>query len=227
MKLFTLLLIQVCSLYLGESTGYDTIFGNNHFTNTSAKVQRGRFKRSFASFSDVTLDIDTTFSLTIPLPDFGTSLSVFLPFFFSFPTEAASSRSLQVRNKNYGNNEWKNKNFEYNERQSRSYSAFPTMASKRNSIFSTIETYINGLGGGNGASCIERAICEVAATPEHEDGIIGDAMNYILRVDKEAFDEHPKYALAQQIGENTGDCFEFYNLCPVSIFNIRDTFQSG
>ena len=34
--------------------------------------------------------------------------------------------------------------------------------------------YINFLAGGvNGASCLERAICEVAATPEHDDGVLG------------------------------------------------------
>ena len=27
--------------------------------------------------------------------------------------------------------------------------------------------------GVNGASCLERAICEVAATPDHDDGILG------------------------------------------------------
>ena len=104
--------------------------------------------------------------------------------------------------------------------------ALPTIASQRKGIFNYIESYLNGFGGVDGASCLERALCEVAAAPDHEDGILGDAINYLLRVEKDGFVEHPKYAHAQEIGELTGDCFEFQYMCPVSIFNVIDTLKT-
>ena len=36
--------------------------------------------------------------------------------------------------------------------------------------------------GIDGQACLLRTICEVAVAPEHEDGILGDALNMVLTV---------------------------------------------
>ncbi|XP_023326486.1 uncharacterized protein LOC111699929 [Eurytemora carolleeae] len=213
MNLFSQIFIQLVSVSLGLCTAQNTVYGSSPYTNTTlSRIQHGRYKRAFNNLSPLTLS--SSFSLTIPLTDLATSLTATVPFSFNFPTAStASGRSLGLYD--YGD-----------EYEGRSFGSIPTMAAQRKGIFDSIESYLNRFGGVNGASCLERAICEVAATPDHDDGILGDAMNLLLKVDKEAYAEHPQYAHAQQKGEIGGDCSEFHRVCPVSIFSIIDTFQS-
>ena len=38
------------------------------------------------------------------------------------------------------------------------------------------------IAGIDGQACLLRTICEVAVAPEHEDGVLGDALNMVLTV---------------------------------------------
>ncbi|CAM1318141.1 Uncharacterised protein g6900 [Pycnogonum litorale] len=72
-----------------------------------------------------------------------------------------------------------------------------------------------------GIGCLQRIICEASATPEHDEGLLGDIIDLILNV-TETGGHHEKlniYWTAQQHGKTTGSCTEKYRECPVSIFD--------
>ena len=181
------------------------------FTNSSsvigqARSQQGRYKRAFTE--DTIFKLGASVSVEVPLPDIDTALTLSVPFQFDFPAAGARSSGLD----GYG----------YGSGYARSFSG----NSPKKSIFNTLEKYISRMGV-NGHACLKRTVCEVAATPDHEDGIVGDLMNIVLKVSNDqAVAESPVFIDAQQIGEATQDCSKFSAECPMSLFKIIDTFQS-
>ena len=82
-------------------------------------------------------------------------------------------------------------------------------------------------------------MCETSATPLHSDGLLGDAINFLLTGSYEATTSHDReYSEAQAQGQVSsgdvnkilsisisiyllqlsGDCSPYHNICPVSLF---------
>ena len=84
-------------------------------------------------------------------------------------------------------------------------------------------------------------MCETSATPLHSDGLLGDAINFLLSGSYEATTTHDReYSEAQAQGQVrsggvdiseikylflpiyllqlSGDCSPYHNICPVSLF---------
>ena len=97
-----------------------------------------------------------TIDLVIPVPDLSTEIAVNIPFSVNFPTTVDSGRSSSGR--------------------SLSTSSLPPRAT----MYKYIEKYIGQITGSNGHNCLLRAMCEASATPNHDEGLLGDAVNFIL-----------------------------------------------
>ena len=74
-----------------------------------------------------------------------------------------------------------------------------------------------------------RAICEANATPDHNDGLLGDAVNLLLSAShalkhggEEADEEYKEYLAAEARGHLSGDCSKFESNCPITFFSVMD-----
>jgi hypothetical protein len=83
--------------------------------------------------------------------------------------------------------------------------------------------------GLEGRACLLRAICEANATPDHDDGLLGDAVNLLLsashalRHGEEEADEHYReYLAAEARGRLSGECTKYEHACPLTFFNVID-----
>lgn len=97
----------------------------------------------------------------------------------------------------------------------------------------------------DGHACLERAVCEVAAYPTHNHGLVGDLLNFMLNVKllqrqpdslmaKLLSEEAPAgfdpisewrlacYSRAQLVGQSNGHCLSYEDTCPYSFFTIHD-----
>ena len=69
-------------------------------------------------------------------------------------------------------------------------------------------------------------MCEVGSNPFHDDGIIGDVMNFLLSAnfanfaDEEEDERFQTYLEAQINGKNAEDCSAFHKECPMSFFKF-------
>lgn len=75
--------------------------------------------------------------------------------------------------------------------------------------------------------CILRALCEVARTPQNEDGLVGDFVNlllapsYLLNSDlPPIIGEYSQYLDAQKTGHFKQDCTRYEANCPISLFEV-------
>ena len=70
-----------------------------------------------------------------------------------------------------------------------------------------------------------RSLCEVARTPQNEDGLFGDFINlllapsYILDQLPESFKDSD-YLEAQRTGHFLQDCSRYERSCPLSLFEV-------
>ena len=58
--------------------------------------------------------------------------------------------------------------------------------------------------GADGHACLLRAMCEASSTPLHDEGILGDAVNFLLTanyVAEENDKKFKKYLEAQAVGQ--------------------------
>ena len=83
--------------------------------------------------------------------------------------------------------------------------------------------------GMEGKACLLRAICEANATPDHNDGLLGDAVNLLLSAShalkhggEEADEEYKEYLAAEARGHLSGDCSKFESDCPITFFSVMD-----
>ena len=85
-----------------------------------------------------------------------------------------------------------------------------------------MENYVaNMLGLQDGHQCLLRAMCEVSSTPLHNEGVLGDALNFLLTGTYSAPDKSDvakEYFEAQAEGQLSGDCRSFHHECPISLF---------
>ena len=99
--------------------------------------------------------------------------------------------------------------------------------------------------GADGHACLLRAMCEASATPLHDEGLLGDAVNFLLTANyatKETDEKLKEYVAAQaqgQVNKTTlyllsmlwheflkfqlsQECFSYQQYCPVSFFKYID-----
>ena len=80
--------------------------------------------------------------------------------------------------------------------------------------------------GASSHDCILRSLCEVARTPQNQDGLFGDFINlllapsYILDQPSESFKDSD-YLEAQRTGHFLQDCSRYERSCPMSLFEVR------
>jgi hypothetical protein len=97
-------------------------------------------------------------------------------------------------------------------------------------VLKTIEAYLPRLvqvpTGSTSHDCLLRAICEVAKSPENQDGLLGDFVNLLL-TPTHILETLPivigdsDYLEAQRAGHYKQDCSTFEVKCPMSLFEVR------
>ena len=76
--------------------------------------------------------------------------------------------------------------------------------SPRSMLYNHIENYMGQATGVDGHACLLRAMCEASSTPLHDDGLLGDAVNFLLTVNyavEESDDRFKNYLAAQAKGQ--------------------------
>ena len=75
--------------------------------------------------------------------------------------------------------------------------------------------------------CMVRAICEIAKTPENEDGLLGDFFNMLLtpwyvieNVSEHDQSDENDFLQAQRRGHFMQDCSAYEHNCAISIFEV-------
>ena len=131
----------------------------------------------------VTASASISFDATIPIPDLDSAVYINVPFSFSFPSE----RSLVT---------------------GRSFSSGGGLASGRDSprtvLYKGIEKYMAHMTGADGQACLLRAMCEASSTPLHDEGLIGDAVTFLLTSNyatEESDERFKRYFAAQAKGQ--------------------------
>ena len=122
-----------------------------------------------------------TIDLVIPVPDLSTEIAVNIPFSVNFPTTSvASGRSFSGR------------------------SLSASSQTPRATMYKYIEQYMGQISGSNGHACLLRSMCEASATPNHDEGLLGDVVNFILTssyAGEEQDDKFKEYFEAQSKGQ--------------------------
>ena len=144
--------------------------------------------------------MEFTFDTTIPMNDLNAAIEISVPFSFTVPT-AASRRS---------------------EREGRSFSSSggPSVRSK---MYRALENYVGMFTGADGQACLLRAMCEVGSNPFHEEGVLGDVVNFLLTgnyAQEEEDERFLSYQEAQTTDQLSGDCSSFHKACPMSFFKL-------
>ena len=118
---------------------------------------------------------------SVPIADLGTALFLSMPFIFSFPTSSparsGTGRSLEGPSGSQG---------------------------MRSTLYRGVEKYMGHITGADGHSCLLRAMCEASSTPLHDEGIIGDAVTFLLTTNyatEEEDEKFKKYFAAQAKGQ--------------------------
>ena len=147
-----------------------------------------------------------TFDATIPMTDLNAAVEISVPFSFEVPT-ASSRRSSSGR--------------------SLTSSGGPE-GSVRSRMYRSLENYVGTFSGADGHHCLLRAMCEVGSNPFHDEGILGDVVNFLLTgnyVQEEEDQRFQSYVAAQERGQTSGDCSTYHQACPLSFFKlITDNF---
>ena len=142
---------------------------------------------------------EVTFEVDMPLPDLNSEIKIDVPFSFDLPTTVSTKRS------------------------SVSGRSLSGSSSVRSELYRTLEGLVGTVTGGYGQPCLLRAMCEVGSNPFHDDGIIGDVINFLLSAnftDEEEDERFQTYLEAQTTGKVAGDCSDFHKECPMSFFKF-------
>jgi len=136
-------------------------------------------------------------TLKMPIEDSSSSLSLAIPFTYSFDSGTASGRKKR---------------------------SFNGHESQRLSAIKQAETLVALATNLDGHECMLRIMCEAAHTPTHGDGLIGDAINALLLpvhlLDLIPEQGESEYVRAQRMGHHSGDCSYYHATCPMSIFQV-------
>ena len=123
-----------------------------------------------------------SFDASIPIADLGTAIYISMPFILTFPTTAKSGtgRSLD------------------------GIGGIGGSGGMRSSLYKGVEKYMGHITGADGQSCLLRAMCEASSIPLHDEGIIGDAVTFLLTTNyatEEEDERFKKYFAAQAKGQ--------------------------
>ena len=129
------------------------------------------------------LDVSLSLDASIPLPEFSSAIYVSVPFSFSFPEASTTGTGTAGR----------------------SFSGLgSTSSSPRTALYTNIEKYLGQMIGADGHQCLLRAMCEASSTPLHDEGILGDAVTFLLTSNyaaEESDERFKKYFAAQAKGQ--------------------------
>ncbi|XP_023335848.1 uncharacterized protein LOC111707082 [Eurytemora carolleeae] len=92
----------------------------------------------------------------------------------------------------------------------------------RSRVLDSLSQSFKGFGL-NGASCVQRLICEINSTPLKM-GLLGDILNTIFLGEIEK--SYNTFYSAQKVGRSKKSCKAYSAECPVSIFNFPSAFKS-
>merc|ERR1711936_1026583 len=154
-------------------------------------------KRIFTDDYSIGGSASISLYMYIPVPDLGTSLSLSTSFRSRIPVISKSDSG-------------------------RSFSS-SSDPDPRFAIYKYIERYIKKVTGADGHSCLLRSMCEASSTPLHNEGFIGDAINFLLTSNyaaDQSDENYQTYLRAQAKGRLTGDCCDFHQMCPISFFKF-------
>jgi hypothetical protein len=103
--------------------------------------------------------------------------------------------------------------------------SFTDHESQRLAALQKIENFIFMATDMNGHDCVLRVMCEAAETPVHADGLLGEAINGML-LPMHLLDMIPEYGesdylRAQRMGQKRGNCNEYHQGCPMTIFQVN------
>ena len=185
--LVVLSLLSLLTSVLGDYQGYnnyvypetyaytDNTSLASHYHNNPTQASKRLFDQGLSYiFGGISFDA------AIPIPDLGTTLYLAMPFRFTFPSTSARSgtgRSLEGPSGSQG---------------------------MRSTLYKGVEKYMGHLTGADGHSCLLRAMCEASSTPLHDEGIIGDAVTFLLTTNyatEEEDERFKKYFAAQAKGQ--------------------------
>jgi len=191
-------------LNYGYSSPYDPYSNYSAYSLTPPVSSRTR--RVFGAFtSDNPFSMEFTFDATIPMTDLNAAVEISVPFSFSVPTESSRRSS-----------------------SGRSLTSPGAGGSVRSKMYRTLENYVGTFSGADGHHCLLRAMCEVGSNPFHDEGILGDVVNFLLTgnyVQEEEDERFQSYVTAQTAGQVSGDCSTYHKSCPLSFFKlITDNF---
>ncbi|KAF0297316.1 hypothetical protein FJT64_005204 [Amphibalanus amphitrite] len=166
-------------------------------TNSSALSRSPRMKRTLVIPNGLTVGVIPRFDYTVFTDPNGEQLvvSVEVEIDYTFPKTASSGKSALNR--------------------------MSRMLYDKQTIYSSMETLFTRFGL-DGRACTLRAICEVGETPDHQDGIVGDFLSYLLSASYGVGDrpELKSYLQAERYGRKYGHCGTTFRSCPVSIFSL-------
>merc|ERR1711971_772548 len=187
---------------LAKSSLAFSSFGELQSNHTGLSRKR-RFLAPNAA-SDWTFKV--VFSLSFPLDGLDTSFYGELPFAFTFNPSSLG-------------------------RKKRDLDEVSKPLTDRRIILENIEKYLPALvpmpPGASSHDCILRSLCEVARTPQNQDGLFGDFINlllapsYILDQPSESVQESD-YLEAQRTGHFLQDCSRYERSCPMSLFECDE-----
>ncbi|XP_050706834.1 uncharacterized protein LOC126992216 [Eriocheir sinensis] len=89
----------------------------------------------------------------------------------------------------------------------------------REMMFQIIEDSLHNLGM-EGQGCLLRAICEMFQAPLVNHGFVGEFLELFLSVSRSPYADKRlgEYLAAERIGRSSGDCSEYHQMCPHSLF---------
>uniref|UniRef100_A0A182UJ52 Uncharacterized protein n=1 Tax=Anopheles melas TaxID=34690 RepID=A0A182UJ52_9DIPT len=93
----------------------------------------------------------------------------------------------------------------------------------RKQFYELVERMLTGWNR-NGRSCLLRTICEVAETPLHHNGLVGELFE-VMFTPHETDQLGSEYTLARQYGANGVDCRRMYAECPLG-HGLLDTISA-
>ena len=126
-----------------------------------------------------------TFDANIPLPDLNTAIFISVPFQFRYPS---TPRSFSEDGRSFSDG-----GLDLNRG-----------GSTRSALYSGLESGVAHLTGADGHACLLRAMCEASSTPLHDEGLIGDAITFLLTANwavEEPDNRFKKYYAAQVKGQ--------------------------
>jgi len=183
----------LCGL-AGAAADYDQHHHGRY--NRTAVPQKRLFNEDIAYSAVLGLQLDAS----IPIPDADTSIYISVPYYYDFAAAGAARRGRSLAGGD----------------------------SARSGLYRQLEGYLAQVvgaraPGAGGHDCLLRAMCEASAAPLHQEGLLGDAVNFLLTANYAGYekdDRFQSYRAAQSRGQLAGDCSLYHPACPVSLFTF-------